>query len=74
MDFFKVPHHGEASKQLIRLIQRLSPAVSVITSSEEELEASQVLLALGEGCYLTRNGEVILVCDGRQLNVSQRKG
>lgn len=74
VDFFKVPHHGEASKQLIRLIQRLSPAVSVITSSEEEPEASQVLLVLGEGCYLTRNGEVTLVCDGRQLNVSQSKG
>ena len=74
VDFFKVPHHGEASKQLIRLIQRLSPEVSVITSSAEEPEAPQVLLALGEGYYLTRKGEVTLVCDGSRFNVWQGEG
>ena len=73
-DVLKVPHHGKDEELLPALIQSVSPAWAVITSSEEEPESAAVTEALeqaGVTVLLTRNGAVTFRSDGMQLSLQE---
>lgn len=73
-DFLKVPYHGHWQGTLPELIASVLPDYAVITSSEEEPEDAETLEALarsGVKLWLTREGAVLLHCDGRTITVEQ---
>ena len=62
-DVLKVPHHGKEEPLMAELLQAVSPAYAVITSSEEEPEDPGIVETLkqaGVEVYLTRNGPVLM--------------
>ncbi len=72
-DVLKVPHHGKSEKLSASFFAAVRPRYSLITSDEEELEDAGVVHALEQygKVYLTRQGAVTIVSDGRELSVSQ---
>ena len=77
IDFLKVPYHGHMQDTLAKLIETLSPEVSVITDSEEEpseKEISQTVSLLeesGSAVYQTKDGTVSVKCTQESFTVSQ---
>jgi len=73
-DVLKVPHHGKYEDNSPVFFSAVSPRYAVITSSEEEPEDAQTLLALqqsGAEVLLTRMGTVSIYADGVSLRVLQ---
>lgn len=73
-DFLKVPHHGRSETLSSLFFDAVAPTVTVITSSADEPEDATLVDALrmaGADVYLTREGDVIITCDGASLNVTQ---
>jgi len=73
-EVLKVPHHGRAEPALDDLLQAVTPAYAVITSSAEEPEDATVLAQLersGARVLRTRDGAVTVVSDGTALEVTQ---
>ena len=75
-DFLKVPHHGKYEKILPEFFSLVGAQSAVITSSEknpEDQETVQALVDAGTMNYmLTRNGEITLESDGRELSFTQK--
>ena len=74
-DFLKVPHHGRYNRRSIDLINNISPTYAVITCSADrpaDAEVVEALKAAGAQVYLTTNGGVYIISDGRSLKVEQR--
>jgi len=72
-DMLKVPHHGKAEKLSASFFAAVRPQYSIITSDEDEPEEAAVVRALEQygTVYLTREGAVTFVSDGKTLAVSQ---
>ncbi len=73
-DFLKVPHHGKYEKILPELFGRVGAQSALITSSEKNPEEEKTLRALsdaGTDIILTRQGEVLLTCNGREISITQ---
>ena len=73
-DFLKMPHHGNWHEPLTELVKMTAPRYAVITSSEDEPEDEQTLALLesaGAETYLTRNGRILIQCDGAAMTLSQ---
>lgn len=71
-DFLKVAHHGGKEKKLSELLSAVRPELAVITCSDRERENAATLAALkaaGAEVYLTREGAVRILSDGRTLRV-----
>lgn len=66
-DVLKVPYHGHWQKLLPELVSSVRPSLAVITSSAEEPEDAETLALLEEAgaeTFLTREGPILLRCDG----------
>lgn len=75
-DFLKVPYHGRRISSFGRLLKELKPRVAVITSSDTEPEDRHILRRLRDSdvqVFLTRRGEIICFCDGKNMEVIQEK-
>ena len=73
-DVLKVPHHGRKNDRSAEFFAAASPKIAVITSDLEEPEDQEVVAALeavGAQVYLTREGTVVCVSDGKRVRVSQ---
>ena len=73
-DFLKVPYHGHWQTALQELIDEVQPKYAVITSSDKEPEDDETVSALeaaGAQVFLTREGGVLAVTDGKTVTVSQ---
>ena len=73
-EFLKVPYHGHWQEMLPELIASVRPKYAVITSSEKEPEDAETLEALarsGAEVRLTREGALLLRCDGREITIDQ---
>lgn len=71
----KLPHHGDSSAPLKKLLRRVRPlwaveTVSAFESVDPELET--VLREAGTELFLTRDGAVRLVWDGTEFSVERR--
>lgn len=73
-DFLKMPHHGRYNKGTLGFLKAVSPAYTVITDSNKNPAEEETLKALENiksEVYNTRNGDVNIVCDGKNILVSQ---
>ena len=73
-DVLKVPHHGVYEKRSPQFFEAVGARWGVITSSEDEPEDAKTVKALvqaGTEPLLTREGTIVMRCDGREITVSQ---
>ena len=73
-DFLKVPHHGKYNKNTKRFITIIKPTYSVICDSEEnpaEDETVSILEFVESEIYSTRNGNVSVLSDGKEIKIMQ---
>ncbi len=73
-DFLKVPYHGNYLKKLDNLIKDRNIKYAVITSSNKKLEDSRTIDTLnkyGIKYYLTRNGSINILSNGKSIKIEQ---
>lgn len=71
-DFVKLPHHGAWHRAVGTLLEQTRPAYALICCSSGEPEDPKTmkkLEKLGVRVFLTREGPVVLDCDGRSLTL-----
>ena len=72
--FLKVPYHGHYQKRLESLLEEGSFKYAVITSSLEELEDEETIELLTKyniDYYLTREGSITILSNGKDLIIKQ---
>lgn len=72
-DFLKVPHHGRYDANTEEFIRYISPKYSVITDSEKnpaDIKTINTLSSCGSEIYYTRNGDVSVISDGKNIKVT----
>ena len=75
-NFLKVPHHGIYNRALKDLFKTLNPDISVICSSNKNPADEKTLTLLHSYCpsvYETKDGNVMIISDGKKLESSQRR-
>lgn len=78
-DFLKVPHHGRHNAMTDWFLQAVRPSYAVITCSKkdpapEEIEGTLGALdALEARTFLTRDGDITAISDGKTLTVDQAR-
>ena len=73
-DFLKVPHHGKYNKNTKRFITTIKPTYCVICDSEKnpaEDETVSILEFVESEIYSTRNGNVSVLSDGKEIKIMQ---
>lgn len=73
--FLKVPHHGQHNKNTKKFIEQINPSYSVITCSAKntaDAETINILESIGSEVYLTENGNVKVVSDGKNISITQK--
>ena len=73
-DFLKFPHHGSYNKALPAFLEALKPEFTVICSSDKkpaEEKTLRLLESMGIKTFETRNGNVKVISDGKNITVSQ---
>lgn len=73
-DFLKVPHHGKHNKNTKRFINTVKPTYSVICDSEKnpaDDETIALLKAVGSTIYSTKDGNVKVSSDGKEIKIIQ---
>jgi len=73
-DFLKVPHHGKANKNTKRFITTVKPAYSIICDSDKnpaEDETISILEFVESEIYSTRNGNISVLSDGKEIKIMQ---
>ena len=73
-DFLKVPHHGKYNKNTKRFIMTVKPIYSVICDSDKnpaENEVISILQSVGSEIYSTRNGNVYVSSNGKEITIVQ---
>ena len=73
-DFLKVPHHGKYNKNTKRFITTIKPTYSVICDSDKnpaEDETISILEFVKSEIYSTRNGNVSVLSDGKEIKIMQ---
>lgn len=75
-DFLKIPHHGIYSGALKELLETVTPEYAAICSSSKN-PADQKTLDLLEQYQVqtvqTKDGDIVITCDGERLEVTQKK-
>ena len=73
-DFLKFPHHGVYNKALPAFLEAVQPEYTVICSSSKnpaEDKTLQLLESMGIETFETRNGNVTVISDGKDITISQ---
>ncbi len=73
-DFLKVPHHGKHNKNTKRFINTIKPKYAVVTDSEKNPasdKTTSLLESAGAEIYSTKNGDVSVVSDGKEIKITQ---
>ena len=72
-DVLKVPHHGKEEPLFADLLASVSPAYAVITSSDDDPEAEEIVELLeqsGAEAFLTRTAPVLIESSGTGLQIA----
>jgi len=71
-DVLKMPHHGRYARNSADLLGTYDPSYVVINSSESELEEEKLMaLFTDETVYLTREGSVTFISNGKSISVTR---
>lgn len=71
-DWIKIPHHGVYEEEINALLEMVTPADSVISTSSKHAPDEELLKELeklGINSYDTTDGNVVTICDGTNLVV-----
>ena len=72
--FLKVPHHGRYNEESEKFLRNVEPEIAVITCSEKnppDDKLLEILSSLSCTVYLTYNGDINVLSNGKTLSVSQ---
>lgn len=72
--FLKLPHHGRYNENTEKFLTAVGPEYSVITCSSKnpaDERTVNILKNLGCASYLTQNGAVTVISDGKTINITQ---
>ncbi len=72
-DWIKLPHHGEYQKKQKKLLKKVDPSYSVISTSKEQPPDEELLELLKERqikSFDTMTSNIVTVCDGQTISVS----
>lgn len=75
-DFLKVPHHGVYNGALKELLDAVTPEYAAICSSSKNPAEEKTLDVLEQHqvqTLQTKDGDIIITCDGDRLEVTQKK-
>lgn len=75
-DFLKIPHHGIYNGALKELLETVTPEYAAICSSSKnpaEQKTLDVLEQYQVQTVQTKDGDIIITCDGNRLEVTQKK-
>lgn len=75
-DFIKIPHHGKYDAMLETLLEAVKPEYAVICSSAKnpaDQETLELLTQHQVSVFQTKDGDVTVHSDGKQLEISQQK-
>ena len=75
-DFLKVPHHGVYNGALKELLEVVTPEYAAICSSSKNPAEEKTLDVLEQHhvqTLQTKDGDIIVTCDGDRLEVTQKK-
>lgn len=75
-DFLKVPHHGVYNGALKELLEAVTPEYAAICSSSKNPAEEKTLDVLEQHhvqTLQTKDGDIIVTCDGDRLEVTQKK-
>lgn len=67
MALYKVPHHGRNNKKSSEIIEKLSPEIAIITSSEADKKVLAALLIMNTKVYYTADKTIRFISDGIDL-------
>ena len=73
-DLLKVPHHGRKEKNSEEFLKAVSPEIAVITCSSErpaDDKVLNILKSLDTNTYLTSEGTITCLSDGKELKIWQ---
>ena len=73
-DFIKIPYHGKYLKRLDDLLEIVKPSYGVITCSATEGcedETLEVLNKYDVKCYMTKNGSISVLSNGKNIIIKQ---
>ncbi len=73
--FLKIPHHGQHNKNTEKFIKHVKPSYSIITCSQKNTadeETLNILESVGSAVYLTENGDVKAISDGKNITITQK--
>lgn len=74
-DWIKIPHHGGYEDNSKKLLSLVSPKYSVISTGPEkpaDAELLKLLAEMGIKNFSTTKGDVVTLCDGEKIDVSER--
>ena len=72
-DMLKVPHHGKEEPLFADLLASVSPSYAVITSSDDDPEADEIVELLeqsGAAVFLTRTAPILMKSNGTELEIA----
>lgn len=75
-DVLKVPHHGKKEDNSEDFLRAVSPEAAVITCSKDQPPGNKLygmLTELGTEVYLTSDGTVTCLCDGKTVQMIQNR-
>ena len=73
-DVLKIPHHGFYNEPLEEMVGIMQPSYAVICDSEKnpaEKKTVSMLEEKGVQCLQTKDGDITIVCDGENIEVSR---
>ena len=73
-DWIKIPHHGAYEKEVKDLLDAVTPVDSVISTSHEREPDEKLLKALekrGINNYDTMTGNIVTICDGENMKITE---
>ena len=73
-DVLKIPHHGFYNEPLEEMVGIMQPSYAVICDSEKnpaEKKTISMLEEKGAQCLQTKDGDITIVCDGENIEVSR---
>ena len=74
--FIKIPHHGKYDEALETLLETVKPEYAVICSSAKnpaDQETLELLTQHQVSVFQTKDGDIIVQSNGKQLEISQQK-
>lgn len=73
VDFYKIAYHGREVENSIKLLEKLSPEIAVVSAEKAYTELENTCTDMGVDVYYTVNNDVFFISDGEHITKDERK-